>query len=112
MAKRADRMALTAKAGVWLLNTILYLNIISCLGAVPLHVWRINLDTPEEANQNLSFGAADRWWEQTDLTKLNLSSNKLKCLSEDIKLLPAITVLDVSTGTALINVVVIVLGSD
>ncbi|XP_010280313.1 PREDICTED: leucine-rich repeat-containing protein 40, partial [Phaethon lepturus] len=61
----------------------------------PQHVWRINLDTPEEAHQNLSFGAADRWWEQTDLTKLILASNKLECLSEDVKLLPALTVLDV-----------------
>ncbi|NXG73202.1 LRC40 protein, partial [Baryphthengus martii] len=61
----------------------------------PQHVWRINLDTPEEAHQNLSFGAADRWWEQTDLTKLILASNKLRCLSEDVKLLPALTVLDV-----------------
>ncbi|XP_020650914.3 leucine-rich repeat-containing protein 40 [Pogona vitticeps] len=65
------------------------------LTEVPLHVWRINLDTPEEAKQNLSFGAADRWWEQTDLTKLILSSNKLKCLSDDVRLLPALTVLDV-----------------
>nr|XP_009687624.1 PREDICTED: leucine-rich repeat-containing protein 40 [Struthio camelus australis] len=63
--------------------------------AVPQHVWRINLDTPEEAHQNLSFGAADRWWEQVDLTKLILASNKLQCLSEDVKLLPALTVLDV-----------------
>ncbi|KAF1611349.1 Leucine-rich repeat-containing protein 40, partial [Eudyptes chrysolophus] len=65
------------------------------LSEVPEHVWRINLDTPEEAHQNLSFGAADRWWEQTDLTKLILASNKLQCLSEDVKLLPALTVLDV-----------------
>lgn len=64
---------------------------------VPLHVWRINLDTPEEAHQNLAFGADDRWWEQTDLTKLILSSNKLQCISDDVKLLPALTVLDVST---------------
>ncbi|KAH0618507.1 hypothetical protein JD844_017783 [Phrynosoma platyrhinos] len=69
--------------------------LITFMYVVPLHVWRINLDTPEEAQQNLSFGAADRWWEQTDLTKLILSSNKLKCLSDDIKLLPALTVLDV-----------------
>ncbi|XP_068809614.1 leucine-rich repeat-containing protein 40 isoform X2 [Struthio camelus] len=62
---------------------------------LPQHVWRINLDTPEEAHQNLSFGAADRWWEQVDLTKLILASNKLQCLSEDVKLLPALTVLDV-----------------
>jgi len=63
---------------------------------VPQHVWRINLDPPEEARQNLSFGAADRWWEQTDLTKLVLASNKLRGLSEDIGLLPALAVLDVS----------------
>ncbi|NWI58995.1 LRC40 protein, partial [Calyptomena viridis] len=62
---------------------------------VPQHVWRINLDTPEEAQHNLSFGAADRWWEQTDLTKLILASNKLQSLSEDVRLLPALTVLDV-----------------
>ncbi|KAM9379426.1 leucine-rich repeat-containing protein 40 [Phaethornis superciliosus] len=65
------------------------------LSEVPQHVWRINLDTPEEAHQNLSFGAADRWWEQTDLTKLILASNKLQCLSEDVQLLPALTLLDV-----------------
>ncbi|KAL1022409.1 hypothetical protein UPYG_G00026590 [Umbra pygmaea] len=62
---------------------------------VPQSVWRLNLDTPEEAKQNLSFGADDRWWDQTDLTKLLLSSNKLEVLSEDVKLLPALTVLDV-----------------
>ncbi|XP_019383951.1 PREDICTED: leucine-rich repeat-containing protein 40 isoform X1 [Gavialis gangeticus] len=65
------------------------------LSEVPQHVWRINLDTPEEAHQNLSFSAADRWWEQTDLTKLILASNKLQCLSEDVRLLPALTVLDI-----------------
>ncbi|XP_032074858.1 leucine-rich repeat-containing protein 40 [Thamnophis elegans] len=65
------------------------------LTEVPLHVWRINLDTPEEAHQNLSFSSADRWWEQTDLNKLILSSNKLQCLSDDVQLLPALTVLDV-----------------
>ncbi|XP_061859809.1 leucine-rich repeat-containing protein 40 [Colius striatus] len=65
------------------------------LSEVPQRVWRINLDTPEEAHQNLSFGAADRWWEQIDLTKLILASNKLQSLSEDVKLLPALTILDV-----------------
>lgn len=78
---------------------------------VPLHVWRINLDTPEEAHQNISFGAADRWWEQTDLTKLILSSNKLQRLSDDVKLLPALTVLDVSTIIS-INVVLLLCQMD
>lgn len=59
-------------------------------------MWRINVDPPEEVQQNLSFNAAERWWEQTDLTKLLLSSNKLQTISEDIKLLPALVVLDVS----------------
>uniref|UniRef100_U3JET0 Leucine rich repeat containing 40 n=1 Tax=Ficedula albicollis TaxID=59894 RepID=U3JET0_FICAL len=63
--------------------------------ALPEHVWRINLEPPEDARQNLSFGAAERWWEQTDLAKLILASNKLQSLSEDVQLLPALTVLDV-----------------
>ncbi|XP_048055787.1 leucine-rich repeat-containing protein 40 [Megalobrama amblycephala] len=65
------------------------------LTEVPQSVWRLNIDTPEEAQQNVSFGAADRWWEQADLTKLLLSSNKLQSLSEDVKLLPALLVLDI-----------------
>ncbi|KAL4634909.1 hypothetical protein GN956_G13946 [Arapaima gigas] len=65
------------------------------LAEVPQSVWRLNLDTPEEAQQSLSFGAADRWWEQTDLTKLILSSNKLQVLSEEVRLLSALTALDV-----------------
>uniref|UniRef100_A0A671RVD0 Leucine-rich repeat-containing protein 40 n=1 Tax=Sinocyclocheilus anshuiensis TaxID=1608454 RepID=A0A671RVD0_9TELE len=65
------------------------------LTEVPQSVWRLNIDTPQEAQQNLSFGAADRWWERTDLTKLLLSSNKLQSLSEDVKLLPSLVVLDI-----------------
>ncbi|XP_004679169.1 PREDICTED: leucine-rich repeat-containing protein 40 [Condylura cristata] len=65
------------------------------LTEVPQCVWRINVDVPEEANQTLSFGATDRWWEQTDLTKLIISNNKLKSLADDLRLLPALTVLDI-----------------
>lgn len=63
---------------------------------MPQCVWRINVDIPEEANQNLSFNASERWWEQTDLTKLIISNNKLQSLTDDLRLLPALTVLDVS----------------
>lgn len=63
---------------------------------VPQCVWRINMDIPEEANQNLSFSATERWWEQTDLTKLIISNNKLQSLTDDLRLLPALAVLDVS----------------
>uniref|UniRef100_A0AAY4EXG4 Leucine-rich repeat-containing protein 40 n=1 Tax=Denticeps clupeoides TaxID=299321 RepID=A0AAY4EXG4_9TELE len=65
------------------------------LTEVPQSVWRLNVDTPEEAQQNASFGGADRWWEQTDLTKLLLSSNRLETLPGDLRLLPALLVLDV-----------------
>ncbi|XP_056131787.1 leucine-rich repeat-containing protein 40 isoform X1 [Lampris incognitus] len=64
------------------------------LTEVPQNVYRLNIDTPEEANQNLSFGGSDRWWEQTDLVKLLLASNQLTTLSEDIRLLPGLTTLD------------------
>lgn len=64
------------------------------LREVPQNVFRINLDTPEEAHRDTSFGATDRWWEQTDLTKLLLSSNQLTQLPDDIQLLPALTTLD------------------
>ncbi|XP_073644499.1 leucine-rich repeat-containing protein 40 isoform X1 [Tursiops truncatus] len=65
------------------------------LSEVPQCVWRINVDIPEEANQNLSFSATERWWEQTDLTKLIISNNKLQSLTDDLRLLPALTVLDI-----------------
>ncbi|KAM6219818.1 leucine-rich repeat-containing protein 40 isoform 2-T2 [Rhynchocyon petersi] len=65
------------------------------LSEVPQCVWRINLDVPEEANQNLSFGATERWWEQTELTKLIISNNKLESLTDDLRFLPALTVLDI-----------------
>ncbi|KAM3620236.1 uncharacterized protein V6R79_020102 [Siganus canaliculatus] len=64
------------------------------LTEVPQSVYRLNTDPPEEATQNVSFGESDRWWEQADLTKLLLSSNQLTELSEDIRLLPALTTLD------------------
>jgi len=63
--------------------------------AVPLCVWRINLDTPEEGQTISMDGADDRWWEQIDLTKLILASNLIDRLSDNILLLPALVVLDV-----------------
>ncbi|XP_077572943.1 leucine-rich repeat-containing protein 40 [Stigmatopora nigra] len=64
------------------------------LTEVPANVYRLNVDTPEEARGDASFSSSDRWWEQTDLTKLLLSSNRLSGLSEDIRLLPALATLD------------------
>lgn len=64
------------------------------LREVPQSVYRLNVDTPEEARHSVSFEESDRWWEQTDLTKLLLSSNQLTHLSDDIRLLPGLTTLD------------------
>lgn len=65
------------------------------LETVPLSVWRLNMDPP--AQQSVSFDASkeERWWDQTDLLKLILADNRLSELSEDLQLLPALTVLDV-----------------
>ena len=52
---------------------------------------------PEEGKTvSLDAGDGDRWWEQVDLKKLILASNKIKELSSEIKNLPALNVLDVS----------------
>uniref|UniRef100_A0A7N6B5G1 Leucine-rich repeat-containing protein 40 n=1 Tax=Anabas testudineus TaxID=64144 RepID=A0A7N6B5G1_ANATE len=64
------------------------------LSEVPQNVYRLNIDPPEDAHQNVSFDASDRWWEQTDLTKLLLSSNQLTHLSDDIRLLAGLNILD------------------
>ncbi|XP_071952369.1 leucine-rich repeat-containing protein 40-like [Antedon mediterranea] len=65
------------------------------LTTVPDAVWRINQDVPEEAKTVSLDNTEDRWWEQTDLTKLILASNKLQEISNDIRELGALTVLDV-----------------
>lgn len=63
--------------------------------SVPDEVWTINKDVPEEY-KNLAFSTDERWWDQVDLIKLLLPSNKLTELSENISFLPALGVLDVS----------------
>jgi len=65
------------------------------LKTVPDVVWKVN--TEPVGSKEVSFDAEDRWWDQTNLVKLILASNELTELSEDISLLPALTVLDVST---------------
>lgn len=62
---------------------------------VPNEVWRINIDIPEESRTVSLDNTDDRWWEQADLTKLILACNWLTELSEGIKELGALTVLDI-----------------
>lgn len=68
--------------------------------SVPPSIYRINCEAAEDGQQSLFCGDSERWWEQTDLTKLYLSSNQLTHLSEDIRLLPALTILDVSQSSS------------
>ncbi|XP_041359115.1 leucine-rich repeat-containing protein 40-like [Gigantopelta aegis] len=65
------------------------------LTQVPDAVWRINIDIPEECRDVSLANTEDRWWEQVDLTKLILASNWLTSLPEDLKQLPALTVIDI-----------------
>jgi len=65
------------------------------LKTVPDVVWKVNAEPA--CSKEISFEMEDRWWDQTDLVKLILASNELTELSEDISLLPALTVFDVST---------------
>ena len=59
-------------------------------------MWRINIDPPaDDVIVSFGTGGDDRWWEQTDLTKLILAGNLLTSLSEDVRHLSALTVLDV-----------------
>ena len=64
---------------------------------VPSTVWRINTDPPSGSGA-ASFGAEGdaRWWDQVDLVKLILAANQIKEISDDIQLLPALTIFDVS----------------
>ncbi|XP_065906016.1 leucine-rich repeat-containing protein 40-like isoform X2 [Dysidea avara] len=62
------------------------------LKTVPDVVWKVNAEPV--GSKEVSFDTEDRWWDQTVLVKLILASNELTELSEDISLLPALTVLD------------------
>jgi len=66
------------------------------LTEVPGKVWNINTELPPEAKNVSLDSTEERWWDQIDLTKLILASNKLSSLSGDIVNLPALEFLDVS----------------
>ena len=63
--------------------------------SVPVSVWRINLDAPEEGKNVSLDNAEDRWWDQVDLTKLIMASNLLTTIPDDIAQLSALVILDV-----------------
>jgi Leucine-rich repeat (LRR) protein len=66
------------------------------LTSVPETVWRINLDTPAAGSSSSASIAGDneRWWDQTDLTKLIVASNKITSIDAGIGNLAMLTVFD------------------
>ena len=60
---------------------------------IPPKLWRLNIDPPEGASG--SFEAKVRWWDQVELTRLDLSSNDIHELSEDIENFNSLVTLDV-----------------
>lgn len=66
-------------------------------------MWKINIDTSAGGVVEFDTSGSEQWWDQTDLVKLILADNFLKELSEDIKLLPSLTVLDVRNIMSIIS---------
>lgn len=71
------------------------------MAEVPDKVYHINEMDAEEAKKmtmNMSMDGSDddRWWEQTDLTRLYLSSNQLNSISPKISNLLSLQILDLS----------------
>lgn len=62
---------------------------------VPSSVWCINVDPPPDITGSFASKEDDKWWDQTDLVKLILAANQIREIPDDIKFLPALTVLDV-----------------
>lgn len=70
-----------------------------CMQVVPSSVWRINTDPPTDQAASFAAEGDEKWWDQVDLVKLILAANQIKEIPDDIRLLPALTVLDVSICT-------------
>ena len=66
---------------------------------VPSNVWHLNTqDFGVSKSTNLEYGEANefKWWEQVDLNKLILASNKIKIITKDVENLNSLVSLDVS----------------
>ena len=60
---------------------------------IPPKLWRLNIDPPD--GSTASFDVDERWWDQVELTRLDLSSNEIKELSEDIENFKSLSALEV-----------------
>lgn len=60
-------------------------------------MWHVN-DPPSKEDSGCTFEVDERWWDQIELTRLNLSSNEINEISDDIQSLTALQYLDVSSN--------------
>ena len=63
------------------------------IAVIPPKLWRLNIDPPD--GSTASFDVDERWWDQVELTRLDLSSNEIKELSEDIENFKSLSALEV-----------------
>uniref|UniRef100_A0A1X7TDP4 MCM C-terminal AAA(+) ATPase domain-containing protein n=1 Tax=Amphimedon queenslandica TaxID=400682 RepID=A0A1X7TDP4_AMPQE len=63
------------------------------ISVIPPKLWRLNIDPPD--GSTASFDVDERWWDQVELTRLDLSSNEIKEISEDIENFNSLSVLEV-----------------
>ena len=69
------------------------------LDEVPSKVWHLNTqDFGVSKSTTIEYGEANefKWWEQVDLNKLILASNKIKTITKDVQNLNSLVSLDVS----------------
>ena len=84
-----------ARENVKLLLCVIYLfSHYRKIKIIPPKLWRLNIDPPPEGASG-SFEAEERWWDQVELTRLDLSSNDIHELSEDIENFNSLVTLDV-----------------
>ena len=74
-----------------------------CTQVVPPGVWHINTEVPPDQDGSFTAQDDERWWDQVDLTKLILAANQIKEIPDDVRLLTALTILDVSKWLHLSN---------
>ena len=98
-ARKNGQLNLSNRSALWDNHSVLIhssmIPINRGLTSVPDSVWRLNIDPPEGAKSD--FDSDDRWWEQVDLKRLNLSANEISELSEGLENLSALQILDVRT---------------
>ena len=66
---------------------------------MPASVYLLNVEKfsdSQSASVAMDNNEGDRWWQQVELQKLILASNKIKILSKDIQNLKTLITLDVT----------------